>query len=448
MDRICKPLQMNDTRITLTEEMKARLAGGHNARGEPVGPMDFQTLLGNGALRSSANDMLKLLGANLGLPKSKLTPIMAETHIARAGCGEQALGWVNTGSIAWKNGGTFGCRSFAGIDLKRHRAVVVLANMNLGDEIDGMGYLALQSEWDTQERPTAVKGNPRTFASSVGQYELVPDFAFGVSVARYVLLNAPTWVICIFAGLSLAILFVVVRRVTRVRTKRWIIIGCAIFVSSLLLAFIGVVVPRGICARIHSRMGIRFEGGRLFAQYSDRIGFQLTVELLPESETRFFERMSGIPITFSRDSRGKMSRLTAQYLGVGFPFAKISDQPPKVPPPPKPRVAVKLDAKLYDAYVGDYEFSSNAAAKMEWKVPTLRVRREDNILLGQVIGIGAFELCPESETTFFVKLVDAQVTFVKNESGKVTSVIVRDARHDKYQGQRVPLPPRYMDGHK
>ncbi len=75
--RICDPLGMNSTRITLTPEMKARLAAGHNAALQSVENWDSPTLPGAGALRSTANDLLTFLAANLGYTKSPLAPAMA-----------------------------------------------------------------------------------------------------------------------------------------------------------------------------------------------------------------------------------------------------------------------------------------------------------------------------------------------------------------------------------
>ena len=61
VSRICAPLGMEDTRITLTSSMKARLAQGHNAALAPVPNWDFLALAGAGAFRSTANDLLKFL---------------------------------------------------------------------------------------------------------------------------------------------------------------------------------------------------------------------------------------------------------------------------------------------------------------------------------------------------------------------------------------------------
>jgi len=75
--RICMPLGMNDTRVTLTPEMKARLAIGHGPTMNPVPNWDLSALAGAGALRSSANDIPTFLAANLGYTKTPLASAMA-----------------------------------------------------------------------------------------------------------------------------------------------------------------------------------------------------------------------------------------------------------------------------------------------------------------------------------------------------------------------------------
>ena len=67
VERICRPLKMDSTRITLTPDLKARFATGHNYLGYAVTSMDFQAQAGCGGLRSTANDLLKYVSANLGL---------------------------------------------------------------------------------------------------------------------------------------------------------------------------------------------------------------------------------------------------------------------------------------------------------------------------------------------------------------------------------------------
>jgi serine-type D-Ala-D-Ala carboxypeptidase/endopeptidase len=145
--RICDPLGMDSTRITLALEMKARLAVGHNPGLEAVENWDLPTLAGAGALRSSANDMLKFLAANLGYVKSPLAPAMAAMLKVRRPTGQPgldiALGWhiftTNGKQIVWHNGGTGGYRSFMGFDPKAGIGVVVLSNSFTTAGIDDIG---------------------------------------------------------------------------------------------------------------------------------------------------------------------------------------------------------------------------------------------------------------------------------------------------------------------
>jgi CubicO group peptidase (beta-lactamase class C family) len=190
--RICDPLGMASTRITLSPEMKARLATGHNASMDPVSNWDLPTLAGAGALRSTANDMLAFLAANLGYTKSPLAPAMAAMLKVRHPTGapdlEIALGWhvftSNGKEIVWHNGGTGGYRSFVGFDPKAQVGVVVLSNAETNAGVDDIGRHLLDPQAPLlsapkQHKETAV--DPKLFDGYVGRYELVPNFIITVT---------------------------------------------------------------------------------------------------------------------------------------------------------------------------------------------------------------------------------------------------------------------------
>ncbi len=82
---------------------------------------------------------------------------------------------------------------------------------------------------------------------------------------------------------------------------------------------------------------------------------------------------------------------------------------------PKERVAIKLDTKILDSYVGQYEIAPEFV---------LTVTREGDRLFGAPTGQEKAELFAESETEFFLKVVDARISFVKNEKGEVTQLIL------------------------
>ncbi|MFN2397241.1 MAG: serine hydrolase domain-containing protein, partial [Gemmatimonadaceae bacterium] len=123
-ERILKPLGMTDTRIVLTSDMRSRLATGHTADMTPTRNWDIPTLAGAGAWRSSVNDLLRFLAANLSPPEGSLGKAIALAVAPRRPAGSPSLriglGWhvlERSGrSLVWHNGQTGGYHSFAGFD--------------------------------------------------------------------------------------------------------------------------------------------------------------------------------------------------------------------------------------------------------------------------------------------------------------------------------------------
>ena len=189
--RICDPLGMNDTRITLTPEIKERLAVGHNQALEPVENWDLPTLAGAGALRSTANDMLTFLAANLGYTKSPLAPAMARMLKVRRPTGqpglEVALGWhvrtIDGKEIVWHNGGTGGYRSFIGFDPAARTGVVALSNTFTTIGVDDIALHLLDAKAplaapSKQHEQVAV--DPKIYDGYVGTYQVTTNVIFTI----------------------------------------------------------------------------------------------------------------------------------------------------------------------------------------------------------------------------------------------------------------------------
>lgn len=190
--RICEPLGMNDTRITLSPEEKARFATGYDASLKAVPAWDLPTLAGAGALRSTANDLLTFVAANLGYVKSPLAPAVAEMLTVRRPTGmpnlEIALGWHiltrEDREIIWHNGGTGGFRSFIGFDPKSRTGVVVLSNAETPAGVDDIGQHLLNANaplWQPPKEHKEVSVDPKLFDGYVGQYQLAPNFVLTVT---------------------------------------------------------------------------------------------------------------------------------------------------------------------------------------------------------------------------------------------------------------------------
>ena len=136
IERVLGPLGMRDTRMTLTPAMRGRLATGHDDSRNPVANWELPTLAGAGALRSTANDMVKFLAASLQPAGAPLHEAMALARAPRRDARSRnmrvGLGWhilaARGTSIVWHNGGTGGYRAFLGLDERRRTGVIVLAN--------------------------------------------------------------------------------------------------------------------------------------------------------------------------------------------------------------------------------------------------------------------------------------------------------------------------------
>jgi CubicO group peptidase (beta-lactamase class C family) len=155
---VCQPLAMGDTTITLRRDQPARFAQGYRALLK-LGPFviglgsapwfEDNDLGGAGALRSSANDMLKYLQANMR-PSGPLEKVFRLSHLELFKESEHivfGMNWIRSPNdalkqtVIWHNGGTGGFRSFLGFTEDGRFGVVVLSNS--GESVDdlGMGLL-------------------------------------------------------------------------------------------------------------------------------------------------------------------------------------------------------------------------------------------------------------------------------------------------------------------
>jgi len=79
---------------------------------------------------------------------------------------------------------------------------------------------------------------------------------------------------------------------------------------------------------------------------------------------------------------------------------------------------IMIDGATLESYVGQYQLAPGFI---------LTVSREENQLKAQATGQPAFLVFPKSQNVFYLKVVDAQLTFNQNEKGKVQSVTLHQA---------------------
>ncbi|HYI10065.1 MAG TPA: serine hydrolase [Thermoanaerobaculia bacterium] len=340
--RILEPLGMKSTSIALSKAMQERLAAGHDAGLDPAANWDVPTLAGAGALRSTVNDLLTFLAAQLGYTKSPLAAPMAAMLAARRATGgegtEIALGWhisrVQGTEVVWHNGGTGGYRSFVGFDPKSRTGVVVLSNTSTNAGIDDIGRHLLVAAspllQPAKERKVAAV-DPKLYDRYVGRYEIAPNF---------------------------------ILTVTRDET-------------------------------------------RLYTQATGQPKF----EIFPESDKKFFLKVVDAQLTFETGAEGPATQVILHQNGANTPAKRIGDAPPPAPAPKE----VTVDPKLFDGYLGRYQLAPAFV---------LTVTREGDQLFVQATGQPKFQVFPKGDREFFYKVVEAAITFVVDESGRATSLVL------------------------
>ena len=106
-------------------------------------------------------------------------------------------------------------------------------------------------------------------------------------------------------------------------------------------------------------------------------------------------------------------------LNTQFPL----DRPVKV------RKAIPLPPESADQFVGRYEILPDFV---------ITFRREGTRFLTSATGQGDIEVYPETPTDFFAKVMDGQVSFVKDAQGKVTALVLHQGGIPDQTGRRLP----------
>src|SRR5437879_4726800 len=97
VQRICSPLGLGDTRITLSPSMKARSVQGHDSNLMPVPDWEFLVFAGAGALHSTVNDLATFVEAAMGQRPSSLDKafalLLSTRRTAYKPTPDVAMGW-------------------------------------------------------------------------------------------------------------------------------------------------------------------------------------------------------------------------------------------------------------------------------------------------------------------------------------------------------------------
>lgn len=154
------------------------------------------------------------------------------------------------------------------------------------------------------------------------------------------------------------------------------------------------------------------DGDKLFSQRTG--GEKAEIQAL-ERDSFYFVQTDN-RFRFRRDAQGKIA--SVDYVprfgleGVG----KRTDEPL-----PTERQAAKVNPAVYSGLVGEFELAPGFV---------LAVTREGDQIFGQATGQPKAELFPESESRFFLKVVDAQIDFERGPDGKATGLVLHQGGRD------------------
>ncbi len=135
--------------------------------------------------------------------------------------------------------------------------------------------------------------------------------------------------------------------------------------------------------------------------------------------------MTGSLVETNRDGRRELVlRFTNTYVKQKEQWRMVAGQLTTLS---RERAIARVDPKIYDAYVGQYR---NPRGRI------LTVMRDSDRLMIEVGG-QKVEIFPESETQFFFKGDDVLLVFVKDEQGRVVSLINRRPNGDIVQETKI-----------
>jgi CubicO group peptidase (beta-lactamase class C family) len=153
---------------------------------------------------------------------------------------------------------------------------------------------------------------------------------------------------------------------------------------------------------------ITCDSSKLFSQ---RGGGQ-KYRIRPMENDKFFFEESFTTITFKRNESGTVTEAVMDDRGTQTIWKKTDKSLPA-------HVEIKLSPEILSRYAGNYEL-------MPGFVLTITIEGER--IFSQATGQGKIEIFPESETKFFLKVVEATLDFVKDEAGTYSKVILNQGK--------------------
>ena len=160
------------------------------------------------------------------------------------------------------------------------------------------------------------------------------------------------------------------------------------------------------------------DNNKLFVQ--SKGGFM--TQLSPYKKDKFFIPNSFTTIEFRRDPATRINSMVVDDRGNVQTF-NITDTIIPV------KTEVNVSEAVMESYTGSYQIAAGF---------TVNITREGDKMFAQGTGQNKVPIFAETQTRFFVKVIDAQLEFVQDDKGNVSRLIL-------YQGGRKMEGPRISE---
>ncbi len=148
-------------------------------------------------------------------------------------------------------------------------------------------------------------------------------------------------------------------------------------------------------------MMITASDNKLFAQLSGQGKF----EIFPATQEEFFWKVVDARIKFIKNEKGEVGHASFTQNGNNINVPKLKEE-----------VIVPINPALLDGYTGRFKYVGDMV---------VTITKENNKLFAQATGQGKLEMFPVSDTEFVLREINARITFVKDDSGKVNKFKLR-----------------------
>ena len=140
------------------------------------------------------------------------------------------------------------------------------------------------------------------------------------------------------------------------------------------------------------------ENNKLYAQLSGQPKF----EIFAMSEDEFFWKVVDARIKFVKDDKGEISHTILFQNGQELKAKKLKEE-----------VIIEINPAILDNYTGKYKLNDNIV---------VTILKENNKLFAQPTNQPKLEMLPLSDTDFVIKEINAKLSFIKEENGKVNKI--------------------------